>query len=134
VEGHTHGRTISERLDGPAWSQTLACAEASCTGTGRSHGRPAALGQLGAVEKAIAQAIDNDSDLRRKRDLLLSISGVVPEAPAVTNTRCAIFVSPVFVVFCAAAANLVGRPGLHHYELSRPPFFISSVKRATSFA
>ena len=43
VEGHTHGRAISERLDGPAWSQTLACAEASCTGTGRSHGRPAAL-------------------------------------------------------------------------------------------
>jgi len=32
--------------------------------------------QLGAVEKAIAEAIDNDSDLRRKRDLLLSISGV----------------------------------------------------------
>jgi transposase len=32
--------------------------------------------QLGAVEKAIAQTIDNDSDLRRKRDLLLSISGV----------------------------------------------------------
>ena len=32
--------------------------------------------QLAAVEKAIAQAIDNDSDLRRKRDLLLSISGV----------------------------------------------------------
>ena len=23
VEGHTHGRAISERLDGPAWSQTL---------------------------------------------------------------------------------------------------------------
>jgi hypothetical protein len=43
VEGHTHGRAISERLDGPAWSQTLACAEASCTGTGRSHDRPAAL-------------------------------------------------------------------------------------------
>ena len=43
VEGHTHGRAISERLDDPAWSQTLACAEASCTGTGRSHGRPAAL-------------------------------------------------------------------------------------------
>src|SRR4029078_4405480 len=32
--------------------------------------------QLGAVEKAIAQAIYNDPDLRRKRDLLLSISGV----------------------------------------------------------
>ena len=43
VEGHTHRRAIRERLDDPAWSQTLACAEASCTGTGRSHGRPAAL-------------------------------------------------------------------------------------------
>ena len=43
VEGHTHGRAISERLDDPAWSQTLACAEASCTGTGRSHARPVAL-------------------------------------------------------------------------------------------
>jgi hypothetical protein len=43
VEGHTNGRAISERPDDPAWSQTLACAEASCTGTGRSHGRPAAF-------------------------------------------------------------------------------------------
>ena len=43
VEGHTHGRAICERPDDPAWSQTLACAEASCTGTGRSHSRPAAL-------------------------------------------------------------------------------------------
>jgi len=32
--------------------------------------------QLEAVDEAIAQAIDNDSGLRRKRDLLLSISGV----------------------------------------------------------
>ena len=32
--------------------------------------------QLGAVDKAIALAIENDSDLRSKRDLLLSISGV----------------------------------------------------------
>ncbi len=32
--------------------------------------------QLGAVDKAIALTIDNDSDLRSKRDLLLSISGV----------------------------------------------------------
>jgi transposase len=32
--------------------------------------------QLGAVDEAIAQTIDNDSVLRRKRDLLLSISGV----------------------------------------------------------
>ena len=43
VEGDTHGRAKRERPDGPAWSQTLACAEAPCTGTGRSHGRPAAL-------------------------------------------------------------------------------------------
>ena len=43
VEGYTHGHAICERPDGSAWSQTLACAEASCTGTGRSHGRPAAL-------------------------------------------------------------------------------------------
>ena len=32
--------------------------------------------QIGAVDKAIALAIENDSDLRSKRDLLLSISGV----------------------------------------------------------
>ena len=32
--------------------------------------------QLGAVDKAIALTIENDSDLRSKRDLLLSISGV----------------------------------------------------------
>ncbi len=32
--------------------------------------------QLGAVDEAIAQTIDNDFVLRRKRDLLLSISGV----------------------------------------------------------
>ncbi len=43
VEGNMHGRAYRERLDDPAWSQTLACAEASCAGTGRSHGRPTAL-------------------------------------------------------------------------------------------
>jgi transposase len=32
--------------------------------------------QRGAVDEAIAQTIDNDSGLRRKRDLLLSINGV----------------------------------------------------------
>ena len=32
--------------------------------------------QLGAVDEAIAKTIDNDSELRCKRDLLLSISGV----------------------------------------------------------
>ncbi len=43
VEGHTHGRATRERPDDPAWSQTLTCAEASGTGTGRSHGWPAAF-------------------------------------------------------------------------------------------
>ena len=51
VEGHTHGRAISERLDDPAWSQTLACAEASCTGTGRSRGRPVAFVTLSALAR-----------------------------------------------------------------------------------
>src|SRR5262245_32835882 len=31
---------ISRGPDGPAWSQTLACPDAPCTGTGRSHDRP----------------------------------------------------------------------------------------------
>src|SRR5215469_6633662 len=35
-----------------------------------------ALHQLVAVDEGIARTIDNDSGLRRKRDLLLSISGV----------------------------------------------------------
>jgi len=36
--GRQHGRTRKcERSSNPAWSQTLACAEASCAGTGRSH-------------------------------------------------------------------------------------------------
>src|SRR5262245_45693394 len=30
---------ISRGPDGPAWSQTLACADAPCAGTGRSHDR-----------------------------------------------------------------------------------------------
>jgi hypothetical protein len=51
VEGHTHGRAICERPDDPAWSQTLACAEASCTGTGRSHGRPAAFVMRSALAR-----------------------------------------------------------------------------------
>jgi hypothetical protein len=55
VEGHTHGCATRERPDGPAWSQTLACAEASCTGTGRSHGRPATLA-MGAALVRIGKA------------------------------------------------------------------------------
>lgn len=36
----TRRGAICERPDVSAWSQTLACAEASCTGTGISLGRP----------------------------------------------------------------------------------------------
>jgi hypothetical protein len=36
--GRQHGRTRQrERLDSPAWSKNLACAEALWAGTGRSH-------------------------------------------------------------------------------------------------
>ena len=37
VEGHTHGRATRERPDDPAWSKTLARADAPWTGTGRSR-------------------------------------------------------------------------------------------------
>jgi integrase len=43
--------------------------------------------QLGAVDEAIAQTIDNDSSLRRKRDLLLSISGVGETLAGVAQER-----------------------------------------------
>jgi len=42
VEGNTEGHVNRECPEDPAWSQNLACAYASCTGTGRSHGRPTA--------------------------------------------------------------------------------------------
>ena len=39
--GRQHGRARERDCpDGPAWSQTLACADALCTGTGRSRVRP----------------------------------------------------------------------------------------------
>ena len=39
--GRQHARARQcKRPDGPAWSQTLACAHAPCTGTGRSHAWP----------------------------------------------------------------------------------------------
>ena len=55
--GRQHGRARHrERPDDPAWSETLACADAPCTGTGRSRGRPcgqhgrrSASGRRGAV-------------------------------------------------------------------------------------
>ena len=36
-----------ERPSGPAWSQTLACAEALCTGTGRSRVWPGGVAPAG---------------------------------------------------------------------------------------
>jgi hypothetical protein len=51
--GRPHGRVRErERPDGPAWSETLACAEALCTGTGRPHGRPGCLCSLARIGKA----------------------------------------------------------------------------------
>ena len=41
--GRQHGRARQRECpDDPAWSENLACADAPCTGTGRSHGRPTA--------------------------------------------------------------------------------------------
>jgi len=51
VRGRQHGRGRQrESLDDPAWSETLACADAPWTGTGRSRGRqetvePARIGK-----------------------------------------------------------------------------------------
>lgn len=41
MDGRQHGRVRSrKRPYDPAWSWKLACAEAPCPGTGRSHGWP----------------------------------------------------------------------------------------------
>src|SRR6516164_6163473 len=46
--GRQHARARErECLDGPAWSETLACAEAPSLGTGRSRVRPMTQGDLG---------------------------------------------------------------------------------------
>ncbi len=37
AEGNTDGCDRRKRPNAPAWSKTLACADAPCTGTGRSH-------------------------------------------------------------------------------------------------
>lgn len=36
AEGNTNGRVYCELPNDPAWSETLACMETPCTGTGRS--------------------------------------------------------------------------------------------------
>jgi hypothetical protein len=71
VEGHTHGRAICERPDDSAWSQTLACAEASCMGTGRSHGRPAALITRAAPVR-IGKARSRTAQERGRKGLLVA--------------------------------------------------------------
>jgi len=39
--GRQYGRVrYRKHLAGPAWSETLACVDAPCAGTGRSRGRP----------------------------------------------------------------------------------------------
>ena len=42
AEGETEGCVNRECPEDPAWSETLACAYASCAEPGRSHGRPTA--------------------------------------------------------------------------------------------
>ena len=50
--GRQNGRARYRKcLPDPAWSQTLACADAPCAGTGRSHGWPAALCRLVRIGK-----------------------------------------------------------------------------------
>jgi hypothetical protein len=37
AEGNTYGHVNAKRSDGATWSKNLACAEARCAETGRSH-------------------------------------------------------------------------------------------------
>jgi hypothetical protein len=51
--GRRHGWMRNrEHLTGPAWSETLACVDAPCAGTGRSRGRPGRFAALVRVGKA----------------------------------------------------------------------------------
>jgi len=43
VEGDTQRCAIASAACDPAWSKTLACVEALCSGTGRSWGWPASI-------------------------------------------------------------------------------------------
>ena len=54
VGGRQYGPArYRERLSGPAWSETLACVDAPCAGTGRSLVRPAASAPLDGIGKAV---------------------------------------------------------------------------------
>ena len=46
AEGNTDGHDRRERPNAPAWSKTLACVDAPCTGTGRSHVWPPLFGAV----------------------------------------------------------------------------------------
>ena len=56
--GRQHGRVRDRECPaGPAWSETLACAEAPCAGTGRSHDWPQACeGRLVRIGKVRSQS------------------------------------------------------------------------------
>jgi len=43
VEGNMQQYAIASAVCDPTWSETLACAEALCSGTGRSWGWPASI-------------------------------------------------------------------------------------------
>jgi hypothetical protein len=51
VEGNTNGRDIASARFDPAWSQTLACMDAPCTGTGRPRDWPERLATAGPHRK-----------------------------------------------------------------------------------
>ncbi len=51
--GRRHGQVrYREHLAGPAWSETLACVDAPCSGTGRSCDRPTRHTALARIGKA----------------------------------------------------------------------------------
>jgi hypothetical protein len=55
--GRQHGGGRNrEPVASPAWSETLACMDAPCTGTGISPARPQALGLLVRIGKAMSRS------------------------------------------------------------------------------
>jgi hypothetical protein len=55
--GRQHGRGRDrEHTSGPAWSETLACMDAPCTGTGRSPVRPRAVGPVVRAGKVTSRS------------------------------------------------------------------------------
>jgi len=50
-EGNMDGRVIASARPNPAWSETLACVEVPCSGTGRSRAWPAVGHRRSASER-----------------------------------------------------------------------------------